>query len=100
MSYADEAALAQDQQFQARLTSALVEEAKPKADDYVAQTVLRAPTTGLTMFMPFISTAPGFGVAYGEGGQIAITDGMILSAVQGSWSAVSALNPGPTPVVP
>lgn len=98
MSYADEAALALDDEFSGRLSACLCGEAKTKPDDPIANTILRYPPNGVSMFMPFISTAPGFGDAYGAGqDQSAIDDGMLLSAVQASWQAVVTANTPPTP---
>lgn len=98
MTYANEAALAGDADFTSRLTACLCGEAKIKPDDVVANSILRYPPSGAAMFMPFISTAPGFGDAYGDGqDQAAITDAMLLAAVQSSWQAVATTNNPPTP---
>lgn len=92
MSYRDMSALATDKEFTGRLSSAVCEQAKLKnvADDYVSQAVLRSPEQGAMMFMPFVSTAPGFDDAYAGGGQEAITDNQILAAVQANWDDVAA----------
>lgn len=91
MSYADEAALSMDSAFTARLAACLSHEAQLRAPDEFAAQVVRAPFTAAGQtFMPFISTAPGFGDAYQTGGQDAIDDGMLLSSVQASWDAVAA----------
>jgi hypothetical protein len=92
MSYADSAALSKDLEFRDRLSSCLSTEAQPK-DDHLATLVLQAPSRGIDMFMPFISTAPGFDVAYGAGGSASIDDGMILSAVQAAWPSVAEIYP-------
>lgn len=94
MTYANEAALAADQDFTNRLKSCLCEEAQAQPGDAFASEVLRTPwEAAQDWFMPFISTAPGFGDAYGDDrNQTAIDDGMILSAVQASWPAVAAIH--------
>jgi len=91
MSYAEMSGLAKDQEFAGRLASAVCEQAKGRKTKYVAQAALRSPETGASMFMPFVSTEPGFSDAYGEGGQAAITDGQILSAVQANWDRVATV---------
>jgi hypothetical protein len=102
VSYADEAALAVDEAFTGRLAAALCSEAQvingsDPGGDQLSVTILRNPSHGTAMFLPFVSTAPGFGDAYAAGGQEAVTDGMLLSAVQATWSAVSAVNTPPNP---
>ena len=92
MSYQDQADLATDPQFIRRLTSCATEEAKGRADN-LAALVLRDPNAGVGCFLPFISTAPGFGDMFAAGGSESIGDGDILAAVQANWSAVSALYP-------
>lgn len=98
MTYANQAALAADQDFTKRLQACLCVEAQAKVDDALATAVLRTPwTAAQDWFMPFISTAPGFGDAYGDSAnQQAIDDGMILSAVQASWDAVAAVQAAPS----
>lgn len=91
MSYENMSDLANDQEFAARLASAVCEQAKTRETEYVAQAGLRSPTSGAQMFMPFVSTEPGFADAYADGGQEAITDGQILSAVQANWNAVAVV---------
>ena len=41
--------------------------------------------------MPFISSAPGFGDQYAQGGQEAIEDSELLSATQAAWPKVADL---------
>lgn len=97
MSYSDQANLATDSEFKRRLGMALASESTPKADDPLADMILRGVSYGVDIFMPFISTSPGFGDAYASSGQEGITDGDILSAVQANWQAVTALYGGPVP---
>lgn len=85
MSYADQAALASDPEFQARLTAAVVKEAKGKNDQLAAE-ALKNPVWGQQMFGPFIVSEPGFDTA---GGQVSIDDAMILSAIQANWNRVA-----------
>lgn len=97
MTYASEAALANDPAFADRLKACLCKEAQVKLgadpDDPLSQTILRTPETGTEWFMPFISTAPGFGEAYElAGSQYDVTDGMLLSAVQANWDTVAELH--------
>ena len=96
MSYQDVSALAQDAPFAQRVAGCLSTEAQGK-DDHLAAECLRNPVYGAAYFMPFLSGAPGFAESYAAGGQEAIDDGMILSAVQASWADVSALYPEPVP---
>jgi hypothetical protein len=90
MTYQQIADLGKDEAFLERLAAAVTEQAKSHSD-YAAESSLRSPSQGATMFMPFVSTEPGFAAAYGEGGQEAITDGMMLSAIQANWDAVNTL---------
>lgn len=92
MSYADIAALTKDAEFSDRLGAALCSEAAPKSDE-LSEQILRSPVYGTQLFMPLVSAAPGFASAYASGGQEAIDDGMILSAVQASWDRVAGLLP-------
>lgn len=99
MSYQDEANLAKDPQFAERLGAALATEAKSKGTDDLPALILRNPAEGARVFMPLVSTAPGFGAQYAQDGQAGISDGMILSAVQAYWNKVSDIYfPPTTPV--
>ena len=89
MSYADEYVLGTDPQFTSRLTAAVTDESRSKVDDPLAAYCMRTPSGGAAIFMPFISTAPGFGDA---GGQANISDGQILAAIQASWEDVTTVN--------
>lgn len=89
MSYQDQYNLGTDPEFTQRLTAAVTDESRAKTDDPLAEYVMRNPTAGAALFMPFVSTAPGFGDA---GGQANITDAQILSAIQASWDAVTNVN--------
>jgi hypothetical protein len=88
VTYQQIADLAGDTDFQRRLASAVTEQAKTRSD-YTALVALRNPVQGSIMFSPFVSTEPGFADAYGDGGQDAVTDGMLLAAVQANWTAVN-----------
>lgn len=97
MSYQDQANLASDPLFAHRLGAALANEAALKVDDQLADQVLRDPSGGVGMFMPLISTAPGFGDKYAATGQESIADGEMLAAIQANWTRVSDLYPVVTP---
>lgn len=89
MSYSDQQNLSVDPEFVDRLWAATATEAQAKpADDPPARYVLANPYKGADLFMPYVATAPGFGDLYAAGGQEAITDGDILSAVQAAWPRV------------
>lgn len=92
MTYAQTADLAADQEFARRLGAALTTEAVPKTDALSDQ-ILQSPSYGAQLFTPIVSAAPGFTDAYAAGGQEAIDDPMILSAVQASWERVASLLP-------
>lgn len=92
MTYADSAALSEDQQFKDRLGASLNIESLGKPDDPLANRILGTTVGGWGMFMPFVSSAPGFGDKYAAGGQESITDGDLLSAVQASWARVAAIH--------
>ena len=95
MTFADNAALAQDGEFTWRLGAALGIEALAGSDE-LADTILGQPTTtSAFLFMPAVSSAPGFGDKYATGGQESITDGDITAAVQASWARVAAATAGP-----
>lgn len=91
MSYADQAALASDREFSARLSSALTTEGRAQVADPLGKLIMNSPQQGVTVFMPFVSSAPGFADKYAGGSQTSITDGDILSAVQASWADVSTV---------
>lgn len=83
MSYADQAAIATDPQFVARLGACVQKEARTK-DDAVANLVLTGSIGAVQMFLPFVTTEPGFDIA----DQGAISDAMLLAAVQTVWPLV------------
>lgn len=91
MSYADQAALGADREFSQRLSSALTTEGRSKITDPLGKLVMNSPVQGVAVFIPFVSSAPGFADKYAAGGQAAITDGDILSAVQASWADVTTV---------
>ena len=96
MTYTQTAALAADPDFQRRLAACLTIESVPKSDPLSDQ-VLQSPQYGAQLFMPVVSSAPGFADAYGSGGQESITDPMVLSAVQAGWDRVAGLLPDDVP---
>lgn len=96
MSYESQASLASDGDFNRRLSSALTTEGRSKVTDPVAKLIMNSPMQGVAVFMPFVSSAPGFADKYASGGQVSITDGDLLSAVQASWADVGTVQ-GLTP---
>ena len=93
MSYAIQSMLNSDQTFMARIQAAITTEARGKVDaDPLASAIMASPPRGASMFMPWISSAPGFADKYQSEGQTGITDGDILAAVQAEWSGVATAN--------
>ena len=94
MPYEDRATLVTDPVFIGRLNACVTNEAMPNAQagDQLGERLMTSWGWGGTIFMPWVSSAPGFDVE-----QSTITDGMLLSAVQASWSQVESLNFTPTP---
>jgi hypothetical protein len=90
MAYLDQANLAIDEDFNARLGAALNSEAilRPAGDAF-ADMILRGG--GVSWFMPLVSAAPGFADKYAAGGSASITDGEMLSAIQANWDRAQAL---------
>jgi len=91
MAYQDVYNLGTDPLFRNRLVATLTTESATKTNDPLADQALRNPDGTAVWFMPFISSAPGFGDQYATGGQEAIDDGELLSATQAAWPKVSAL---------
>lgn len=91
MAYRDIANLARDAQFSARLGAGLASEAVLKESDYLVDQIMMNPDVGAAWFMPFISVAPGFADQYADGGQDAVDDAELLSAIQAAWPRVFAL---------
>ena len=89
MTYQTQYDLSQDPQFAERLSAALTTEAKARGTVDLAALVLRNPAEGARVFMPVIASAPGFDALYASGGQEAITDADMLSAIQANWQLVS-----------
>ena len=85
MSYADQAALYNDHAFRGRLEAAVTKESRTKTGD-LAAAILAFPPKGTELFLPWVTTEPGFDVADQE----TITDGMLLSAIQAVWAPVEA----------
>jgi len=90
MGYQDQQALSADGAFQGRVWACITTEAvaKDPGSDPLAEFILPDPWRAVALFMPFLSTAPGFGDKYATGGQASITDGEILAATQASWPRV------------
>ena len=91
MAYQDVYNLGTDPLFRNRLVATLTTESVNKTNDALADQAMRNPDATALWFMPFVSSAPGFGDQYATGGQEAIDDGELLSATQASWPKVSAL---------
>ena len=89
MGYSDTAALANDAEFSARLVACVTTEAIGKPGDPLADRVLANAAYIPGAFLPMVASAPGFDAKYATGGQEAVTDGDLLSAVQASWARVS-----------
>jgi len=91
MAYEDVYNLGTDPRFRNRLVATLTTESAVKTNDTLADQVLRNPDGTSLWFMPFISSAPGFGDQYAQGGQEAIEDSELLSATQAAWPKVADL---------
>ena len=87
MSYADQAAIYSDYAFRDRLQSAVTKESRSKPGE-MATAILAFPPKGTELFLPWVTTEPGFDVADQE----TITDGQILSAIQAVWADVESAN--------
>lgn len=93
MAYADRAALITDPTFMGRLNACIANEAMGKTPDPFVDQILRAWGYGGQVFGPLIISLPGFDVA-----ESAVTDGMILSGVQATWTRAQQLSGiAPTP---
>lgn len=92
MSYANQAALTVNADFQARVSACAVEQANIFKDDGRAEIAALANMVLLSGnasgMVPMICGLPGFGDVTD---QSAITDGQILSAVQNVWPTYAAL---------
>lgn len=97
MTYADNAALGQDSLFVFRLGAALGVESLGRSDPLSDTILTQSATASADLFMPAVSSAPGFGDLYAGGGQEAISDGDLLAAVQASWERIAASVAGDTP---
>jgi len=85
MSYTDQATLSRDAVFRGRLEACVTTESRSRTDTQIGQATLKNPSVGVTAFMPWVTSQPGFDVP-----ESTITDGMILSAVQAVWADVDA----------
>lgn len=97
MTYQDSANLAADIQYLERLSACVTTEAIPKPADQFVDQVLRNPGFASQAFAATVAVAPGFGDKFAMGGQSAVTDGDLLSAVQASWDRIAALYLPPAP---
>ena len=99
MSYEAQSALAADGDYRSRLTACLVEQATihledpatPPADEQLSRSVIMNPTQGQELFAPVVAAAPGMADAFADGGSVAVTDGMLLAAVQSVWPFLAGL---------
>jgi hypothetical protein len=92
MAYADTAALAADPDYQSRLAVCVISEALGKpVDSFTDQLLRTGPQFAAIVFGPTVASAPGFGDKFATGGQAAVTDGDLLSAVQSNWTRVAGL---------
>ena len=87
MSYADQAAIYADYAFRDRLQAAVTKESRSKPGE-MSDAILQFPPKGAELFLPWVTTEPGFDVA----DQATITDGQILSAIQAVWVDVESAN--------
>jgi hypothetical protein len=98
MAYTDIANLAGSSDYTSRLIACCTEQAgifvNDQRPEYVdlAREVITNPGAAL-WFTWIVASSPGFGDAYADGGQEAIDDGMLLSAVQANWPVVAAAHP-------
>lgn len=92
--YEDVYNLGTDPRFRNRLAAGLTTESAVKTNDPLADQVLKNPEATALWFMPLVSSAPGFGDQYAAGGQEAIEDAELLSAMQSAWPRVSELYSG------
>jgi hypothetical protein len=97
MTYIDNAHLSQDAEFVYRLGSALGIEALARSDELADTILIQPSTTSAFLFMPAVSSSPGFGDLFSSGGQGAITDGDILSAVQANWVRIATATAAAAP---
>ena len=101
MTYQDQANLANDGQFVQRLLACTVEQASVFTNDgrpemaSLADRVLTDPGACLAWFVWPVTVLPGFGDAFATDGEAGVTDGMILSGVQGVWPTVAEIHPAP-----
>lgn len=93
MAYADRAALIANAVFMGRLNACIANEAMGKVADPFVDQILKAWGYGGQVFGPLIISLPGFDVE-----ESLITDGMLLSGVQTTWTRAQQLSGiAPTP---
>lgn len=98
MPYIDVSRLVGDQDFTNRITACCTEQAAVFINDQrpewvaLAEAII-ADAAAAAWFYWLVAAAPGFGDAFAGGGSEAITDQMLLSAVQALWPTVAAAHP-------
>lgn len=98
MAYHDVASLVTDSDFTNRITACCTEQAAVFVNDqrpeYVAlaQDVIADAGNAAWFYWP-VASAPGFADAFVSGGSAAITDPMLLAAVQALWPTIAAAHP-------
>jgi hypothetical protein len=107
MSYAATAELIADETFIARVEVCGMEQAKVTVTDSTADgrdvslaIEIIANIDNAGRLVPIVATEPSFSELFETGGQAAISDGMILSAVQQNWHTAAlpfVPSPPPTP---
>jgi hypothetical protein len=98
MTYQNTADLANDPNYRERLSAAAFTEALGKPGDGLADFILRnPPMVAFNVFGPPVASSPGFGDKFATGGQAAVTDGDLLSAVQANWARLAGLYAPPAP---
>jgi hypothetical protein len=85
VSYEAQAALTADPLFVGRLGACVTTESRSKDDDLAELVLTAGAYVGVSKFMPYVSSEPGFDVPQDQ-----ITDPMLLSAVQSVWPLVLA----------
>jgi hypothetical protein len=85
MSYATQAELYNSFPFRARLEAAVTKESRSRPASTLAADILAYPPKGTQLFLPWVTTEPGFDVPDEQ-----VTDGMLLSAIQSVWPNVEA----------
>lgn len=86
MSYQDQAELSRDMIFNDRMTGCVTTESRTRLPDSpVAVLTMGNPAAGVSAFMPWVTSEPGFDVPQDQ-----VSDAMLLAAVQSVWGQVDA----------